>query len=377
MNGAKVKNMLNRNKMKKNLHYYFLIFGFSSFTLLTNVTFASEYKPFMKFNTFLYSESVSIEGALHNWRGDFNKKGDKQIGSLWLEAGIRKNNWSLSALYREEYFIDYHPDTAELYNSIENTQVLDIGRRYKIDLDAVRYKATGLRIARDFILSPNLKISLGSSLFKSSKLLDGSINGSATALSDQDYDYNVNVDYHYDDDVLFDRPDVKAPSGVGLSFDMASIWQVNKNVDVNLDIKDLLGMIRWRDAPFTKASVTSDTKSFTPDGFVQIEPALQGVESNDDTYRQRLKPRGDLSVRYQADASDTSWLFQSKHYSNLNLVGVGLGRPVKQGNVSVLLWPEAQMLEIKYRYRNINIALGLDDFDASKTEVFWLSLEIN
>lgn len=364
-------------KMGKIQHNYALIIGFTSTLLLMNNTFASEYKPFMKFNTFLYSESVSIDGALHNWRGDFNKKGNKQIGSIWLEAGVKKDSWLLSVLYREEYLLNYHPDTAELYNNLETTKVLDAGRRYHIDLEATRYKASGLRIAHDFTLLPDLTISLGSSLFQSSKLINGSLNGSASALSNQDYDYNINVDYYYDDDALFDRPNVKKPVGTGLSFDLASTWKANENVDVSLDIKDLVGIIRWKDAPFTRATATSDTKSFTPDGLVRIEPALQGIEGNDATYIQRLKPRGDLGIRYQSNNSNTSWLLQSKYYSSLALVGLGVGKPVKQGHASVILWPKAKTVEAKYRYRNINIALGIDDLNVSKANVFWLSLEIN
>lgn len=364
-------------KIKSNQRVVFIVSIIFSLLFTAHSAFASEYKPFLRTDVFLYSESVSLDGALHSWRGDLDKDGETQIGSLWLEAGVRKKNWLLSALYREEYLSDYHSDTAELYHSIENDNLLDAGRRYVVDLDVARYKMTGLRVAHDFVVSPALKVSLGSSLFRSKKLLNGSLKGLVLASSSQDYDYDVNVDYHYDDDVLFNRPNVNQPTGTGLSIDLASTWQVNKNIDIDVDIKDLLGVIHWRDAPFTRAAVTSDTKTFTPDGLVQIEPALEGVEGNESSYQQYLKPRGDFSIRYQGDHRQTSWLLQSKYYSSLTLFGFGAAKPVKHGYASVVLWPEAQTIEAKYKYRNMYISLGIDDLDVSKANAFWLSFGLN
>ena len=351
------------------IHHRLLVMLLTS--MIASTSNSSDYKPFLKMDAFLLGNPV-IDSVLQSDEGKFDKEGDQQIGSLWIEAGIRKDQWLLSALYREEYQLDYHPDTADLYNSIENTQTLDTGRTYHVDLQAVRFSAKGIRIAREFTVSPNLKISIGSSLFQSSDLINGHITGLASATSNQDYNFNVDVDYHYNEDTLFDRPNVIASKGTGLSFDLTSTWKINEKLNLSTEIKDLVGAIRWRSAPFTKATATSDVKTFTPEGFVEIEPALQGIEGYDDSYIQHLKPHGDINLSYQYNDRTTA-LLHSKHYPGQSLFGIGVQKAFKQSQAGIVVWPQTQTVEVKYKQGNFGFSIGLDHLNLSDAQTLWLS----
>ncbi len=334
----------------------------------------STLKPFITFDTFLHSDSSSLDARDNHWQNAYTAGGKNQTASLWFEVGIKKNQWSFSSLYREEHQLEYHPDTAELYNGLENERNLETGRRYQIDLTAKRFRAKGLRIAYQAHPFNTLQLTIGGSLFSSSKLLDGSLTGFATANSANDYDYNANIDYYYDEDILLDRSGTNAPKGIGVAIDINAQWNINQQTQLSATVKDFVGLIRWKNAPFTQAELTSDVKTVSSDGFIEVEPALSGIEGTNKHFTQSLNAYGTLDLHYTLNNSNKTLLIKSRHYHNFS--HLGLGGEIALGNhqFGLTFWPQTHVIETMYQTQNHAVTFGIDDINFSKTQTLWLSV---
>jgi len=331
-------------------------------------------KPFITFDTFLHSDSSSLDALDNHWQGAYTAGGKNQAASLWFEVGIKKNQWSFSSLYREEHELEYHFDTADLYNGLENERTLEIGRQYRIALTAKRFRAKGLRIAYQAQPLNTLQFTLGGSLLYTSKLLDGSLTGFATANSANDYDYNASIDYHYDEDVLLDRSGTSAPTGIGMAIDISAQWDINQQAQLSATIKDLVGLIRWKNAPFTQAQLTSDVKTISSDGFIEVEPALSGIEGTDKHFTQSLNAYGTLDLRYRLKNSQKTVLIKSRHYHNFSHLGLGGEMALGKHQLGLAFWLQTHVIEAMYHTKNHAITLGIDDINFSKTQTLWVSV---
>ncbi len=340
-------------------------------------TQAENIKPYLKLDTFLFSETSSIKNILDNNQDDYKRGGRNQYASVWLEAGIKKGAWTATTLYREEHRYTFSPDTADLYNSISTTHTVDSGRRYDIDLGVERFRSKGLRLAYQFGKPNKFSLQLGGSYFQASHLLSGQLTGSAFANSTSDYDYQIDVDYHYDKEVLFGRSNVTSPDGTGIALDLNSTWTINNKLSISAEVKDVYNKIRWKNAPRTVASATSDIKTIGDDGFVIINPSVQGVHTTEDTFTQRIKPSGNASITYNLDDKKSALLIKSRFYSDRTLTAIGGERRFMKGTVSAALWPTLGAVELGYRNKKISINLGIDDINPSDAHTFWLSLGLN
>lgn len=344
---------------------------------LPGLSFAEAFVPFAKFDTYLSSESSAISDVDNHWQGSYKSGGENQTVSVWLEAGVKKNQWSVSTLYREELHLNYDADTAAFYNAIENDREVETGRRYLIDLEASRFRAKGFRVAYQTKATETFKLSIGGSLFHASNLLDGGIQGFAQANGNNDYDYHSAVDYSYDEDLLFDRPNTTAPSGIGISLDLQAQWQITPQWTLDTNIRDLAGQIRWKNAPYTEATVTSDTKVTTDDGFIEVEPTLSGIEGTRSILRQTLRPSGTLDISYAPDNAKTSYLLKSRHYSQFSRFGLGMQRPFRNQQIGMTYWPEDGTLETTVSVKHHQLKVGLDNIKLDDVETFWLSWAMN
>ena len=376
-NGKYIVNAI-KKVLKINTFLFECLFVFLIGAPITGYTqsqpLTSPLKPFISFDTFLHSDSSSLDALDNHWQDAYTAGGKNQTASLWFEIGVKKNQWSFSSLYREERELEYHFDTADLYNGLENERTLDAGRRYQIDLTAKRFRAKGLRIAYQAQPFSTLQLTVGGSVFSSSKLLDGSLTGFATANSTNDYDYNAEIDYHYDEDVLLDRSDTSAPKGIGVAIDINAIWNINEQTQVSASIKDLAGVIRWKDVPFTQAQLTSDVKTVSSDGFIEVNPALSGIEGTDKRFTQRLNAYGTLDLRYSLNHSNKTLLVKSRHYHNFSHLGLGGAVALGNHKLGFTFWPQTHVIETMYQTKNHAITFGIDTIDFSKTQTLWLSI---
>lgn len=337
---------------------------------------AEPIQPFMNSEVFLFSEPKSVNNALKDKEGDYTSGGEHQYASLWLETGIKKGNWTASALYREEHRYKFTPDTADLYYSMSESHAVDAGREYQINLGVERFNAKGLRLAYVFDINPRFSLQIGGSYLRASNLLSGNLVGEATALSTSDYDYDVEIDYTYDEDKLFGRTNVDAPDGEGFTFDIQAEWAINERLNLSADIKDINGKIKWKNAPATIATLTSNTKTIGDDGFVIIQPALQGQHLTHRSYTQKIDPTAKVNLSYQLGGNNSAVLLKSHHFANKTVAGVGYQRTILNSLYSISAWPEPEVLELGYGNKHLSLSLGVDDIALKDARTFWLSMKL-
>lgn len=303
-----------------------------------------------------------------------SRDGERLSASVWAETGVKKGHWSLGAIYREEQHLRFSKDTAELFYSIETNQDLNTGRHYEIDLNTYRFRGHGIRVARHMTPSKNVKLTLGTSLFQASNLLDGDLQGSATANSDDEYQYQFGIDYHYNKDLIFERRGTSSPKGLGVALDMSLTWQPSERVKLSAEVTDLIGTIRWRDAPYTKANTNPRTSIIDETGLSQVNPVLSGIEGTDSSHTQALKPSADFSGLYKLRNTAYTASTKLKYTNDLTLFAVGGLKQISGSTVGLHYWPQVGVLEAHYQGKQLGISLGADSLNLSKSHAIWLSL---
>ncbi len=329
---------------------------------------------FARLESFNYSEPVSLDDALNGWQGRF-RGGERQWSSQWLEAGYRRHDWSLSALYRRDYWLDFSRDSAELYYRTGQRLPLQAGRRYAVDIRAYGFSARGVRGGWRQRPLPGLSLAWGLSLFNAGELLDGRLHGQATALAANDYAYDVSVDYAYDRDRLFERQ-AAAPGGQGLSLDLRAVYSPSPRLTLRAKVIDLLGAIRWRDAPYTRATAVSDRQGFDDAGYIIVKPAISGVEGYHSRYLQRLEPRLHLALESAVSDRLTASLHYRYQYGQ-SLLGLGASTPWRQGVMAARVWPTVSALGLSVRRGRFDVGVTLDGVRLGELRTFWLSVAIN
>ena len=330
---------------------------------------------YFEMDTFFSSEPIALDAISNKWQSDYHPNGEKQTASVWLESGLKKNGWSLGLLYREEHHLTFSSNTADLYYTISNDQELTPNQDYKIDLDAYRFRGIGARAAKNVYQNNALQLSLGGSFFYATNLLEGTVTGSASADNEETYSYEFAGDYVYDEDPVFDRPNVDSPTGVGLALDVGMLWQANSQTQVALKVKDLAGAIHWSDAPYTEAQASSDTNTINDDGLSSVNPILTGVEGYRSSYTQNLKTSANLSVNYQLKNSPYSANTKLKYINDLTLYAVGGSKQTQTGKLSFHYWPQLHTLEGGFQGKKLGLSLAIDNLDFSETQTVWLNLK--
>lgn len=352
------------------------IFLSLSILALNSTAFADDGRihTYFKSSTFLYSEPVSLKTIRNDWQGKYWNNGEKQIGKSRTEAGVTNGKWSFAGIYREDYYINFTTDTADLYYGVENNQPIDRTTPYKLSLDAYRYRGKGLQVKRAFSFSPSLHANIGLNLFKASNLLDGNLEGQAEATASDSYDFQIDVNSQYAEDPLFDRQLDDTVSGTGLALDADITWQVTPELRASLKAEDIAGFIRWKNVPFTSSEANSNNVTVNDTGFTQVNPILSGVEGYNSHFTQSLKPSVEGTVRYAFKEYPYAADVTLKHYDGLNLFGVGLEKPNRYGGVRIKYWPAINTAELNISHKRIGFTLAVDNIDVDNIRTAWLSL---
>lgn len=260
---------------------------------------------FISTSAFIATDPVSVKGFFDdNWEGSYTPRNGTNLAlaSARAEIGMTQNGWRFGYIHRLETMIEASRDFVDLIHTVKNHDDLPIGRQYDLDLKINGFQADGLHIASSMPLytSNDLNIhgGIGISLLRGIRLQQGSINGSATAISDKSYDFYGTVDYYYSSNYLYDL-NVKTPSGYGACTDIGLNADWGK-FHGELVINDLLGFLRWNNAPYTNAILTSNTKSYDSSGYVEYSPTITGLEITKG-YTQHFDPKGFASVRYNRE----------------------------------------------------------------------------
>ena len=292
-----------------------------------------------------------------------------------MESGVKKGDTSIGLLYRQEYRTEFTKDTADYYYDSQQHQ-LEPNRKYQLNLETHSFNAKGMRLQQKFTPVENLEINLGGSVLQSYALQDGKLIGNSTANANgKDQNYTGNIEYYYDQDRLFDRPDVNAPRGKGYSVDANVNWEISDHWEADVIIRDLLGELYWDKAPYTNAKIDSDVKVVGADGYTKVKSKLAGKEGYKNDFRQKLQPKVDAVLKYNSNNSAT--FLAIKHIPEKTLWGIGKELPMMKGTVTASFWPEDKLLKVGYARKHLNLFVGSDNINPVKANTVWAGFELN
>jgi len=258
------------------------------------------------------SEPVTVDGALHNWRGELSD-GERAYTYNQIESGWQSGKFSIGYVRRFDYEVDMNSDSAEFFYRVNNKIDLTTGKAYAIDFSVRNSYAHGMHFQYLWLDSDKLKLRLGLTLLQGLRLTQGGISGSARVLNNSDYDFDVGLDYYFSRDIVFKLP-ADAPTGYGVGNDLDLNYKFSAKHSAEIRARDILAAIYWLDAPHINAHVTSNTKTYDADGWVRYDPVLSGKKSYRN-YTQTLPSLVDITWRYEWNSFAT--MYTGFHYRRL------------------------------------------------------------
>jgi hypothetical protein len=334
----------------------------------------SDIRPYLYTEVFARSEPISVMHTIHGWKGD-HQRGEKQYIYSWFETGAKLNNWGLGVLYRRDYALNFSGDTSELYGAIRNDEKLPAGRIYDVDLKAHAITAKGLRLSWQNEWHPSFKSTIGLSFLQGSYLIEGNLNGTATATGSKEYEYNADVNYAYSDDILFDRELSEQLTGYGGAFDLTFDWKISENWQNHTELKDLLAALWWQDAPYTKAIAYSDRQHTSASGYTAWDPLISGTEKNYGTYQQTLPVRIDTQFIHQQNQWQYGAGLQYQFEDYVPRVGIGQ----KSENWQIFAWyrPLDKSIELITNWKQIVVGFGMDNLKWDDAKFIHIHISYN
>lgn len=350
---------------------------FISCLLFSAFSYADEYpvQPYIIFDSFSYSETVSIKSTFDSWKSDKFKSGERQWTWNWFELGVQYQHWGIGIVKRYDYNLQFSKDTAEFYWLVANKKDLPNNRQYNLDLQVNALHSSGIRLSYADSFNDSFNYRVGLTYLEANYMIEGEIIGDATADSESslDYDFQAELDYHYIEDDLFDRV-VDKPQGKGFALDLEFSYQVTFDTHWQFQVRDLLARLYWQNAPYTEGNTTSNRKEYDEDGYVKFNPVLTGYEGITQTYVQILQPRWYSKINHQL-STDYAAVLQYRYQYGHGLYSVGANYQLSyDNNLEVSYWPINQALELSWNYHKVQLALVADGFEFTEANTLWLSL---
>jgi hypothetical protein len=305
---------------------------------------------------FAYSAPVSIDQFASDFDDDL-EGGDTAFTHNRFEIGGKWRGFRLGYVHRFDYVTEFTEDTALYHHSEKNNSPLPENRRYDLLLDVERVEAKGFEVGYEWNFYKGMTVDVSYSYYTDlSELQSGfaSISGDLTPFTDQfkadanaildtintnsrdlspllalaqSVSANLAIDYAYDEP-KFGEPEYQVPvivgannppisgvsfappSGTGYSVDIGFNWQINDQLNVNLELIDIANEFNWDNAPRTQT--TFDLNAFLIDAVNLAQNLVDGqvvrpddlidqhinVQIFNEDYDQELEARYDLEVNY-------------------------------------------------------------------------------
>ena len=269
------------------------------FTLLgSTVGHAQSVIPYSELQNFNYGGPLPLKQLINDLEGNIFPSAKKHAFShVDWEVGVKmRNGWKVGAFVRHDYYTRFNPDTVRLIHQDKNDLPVDTNQHYDLWLAVHHLKADGIRIHLPKLEYESFQIGLSVSVFHGTGLIDGEVSGQIDTTSNS-FSGLVDLDYRYDRDRLLNR-EANSPEGWGFGFDFEVQWQISPSIELDLRVKDIAGQVRWDQAPFTTAQLTSSTVNFDQNGFIETTPALSGFEGYR-SYTQDLPIQSKLTLSYR------------------------------------------------------------------------------
>ena len=213
------------------------------------------------------------------------------LASASVETGVQWQGYRLAAVSRSDAYLSASRDTVDLINQYANALGYDNPRKYAVAYQIRAFEADGLKFSRslqfDAIGGGNLKAGLGVSYLRGRSLKLENIKGQAVTLNTKDFDAALTQSISstwLDTQNLsqFNAPFGRQErfSGDGYAVDAGVTWlHLATGMRMELAIADLFGEMRWNNIPTNVATLSTATKSYDANGFVQYDPTTTRTSS--------------------------------------------------------------------------------------------------
>tara|TARA_R110002072_G_scaffold89232_3_gene199834 strand:- start:12420 stop:13697 length:1278 start_codon:yes stop_codon:yes gene_type:complete len=331
-------------------------------SVLCSSALAENAKPWTIYSNadfFAYSAPVSIDQFASDFNDDL-ESGDTAFTHDRFEIGGKWRGFRLGYVHRFDYVTEFTDDTALYHHSEKNNIPLAQNRRYDLLLDVERVEAKGFEVGYEWNFYKGMTVDVSYSYYTDlSELQSGSaaVLGDLTPFTDQfkadanaildtisltnrdlsplltlaqNVEANLAIDYAYNEP-KFREPQYREPvitgaqnpvisgvsfaepSGTGYSVDIGFNWQINDQLNVNLELIDIANEFNWDNAPRT--ITTFDLNAFLIDAINLAQNLVDGqiVQPNDliddhinvqifnEDFDQELESRYDLEVNYDTN----------------------------------------------------------------------------
>ncbi len=307
------------------------------------------------------------------------------LASANVEMGVQWQGYRLAAISRGDAFLTANRDTVDLVNQYTNALGYDSLRTYAVEYQVRAFEADGLKLSKslqfDQIGDWTLKAGMGMSYLRGKSLKLEAINGQAATLNTKDFDAALTQSISSTSLNTQNLSSFNAPfgrferfSGDGYAIDAGAIWlHRGTGIQVEFAIADLLGEMRWNGVPTNLATLSTATKSYDSNGFVQYDPTTIRTSSYK-SVSMALEPKSFLGVgipwkqmmiKAGTNYTQGEWLPQigiEHHLQRSWTLGADLETRFSTLGVSV----SCSWLQIKLR---------TDDVNLSKAKATGLSLQ--
>lgn len=349
------------------MKYFKLIILISIF--FTGSIHANEF--YLQSKSFYDSEPVPYLDFEKDWSSNYSP-GDTGISYLYYETGVIHKRWGFGFFKKNQTYMKFKTDTALAVYTIASKQPID-NESYEIELNVKHYQVSGFHLFNTVVDKKFFQVKLGVSLLYGEKLIDGTLRGNLTALSESDYQFdNIKLDYYYSKDELFEH-EASKPKGQGFAFDSEIFWQPKEQIQVHFIAKDLGARIFWKNAPVTVAVIESDNKTYDENGYVKVNATLQGNQATKD-FTQHLAPYLALKTAF-ALYRDIELLFDAEYFYLKTFKQLGVGKKLPLNLTADLTYEfETGSAGLRVKHKNLELQVLSDHYQQSKAHVLGIVL---
>lgn len=338
-------------------------------------------------STYIISESFSnilpIKQLLEDdWQQ--SPANNSSIGFSQNEIGLKAywHNISFNLAQRVDYFVFTNPDTAQAFYLERTDQPLTTQDSYQLALKLHHQRSNGFRLGYQWQFGKvSTELNLGYwdvSATRESEItgeIFGEENNNITGIAELN-EFYTNKNFLKRDN--FDRWDI---NGHGITLDLVVNWQVNNQLDIALDIKDLYSKFKMKNLGYSQGEIDTEGTFINSLGGQSYLPLYRGIETSDD-YQFDLPEQINLDARYHgesyiADSTKMNYLVRYKRQGEVNFYYAGIELTLETSSLTLMLDLEHLSPQIRYSNKWLDIVVATDEFDLEKAMQFTFGVAVN
>jgi len=306
------------------------------------------------------------------------------IGFTQNEIGVKAvwHNITFNPAQRLDYFIDTNADTTQAFYLEQTDQALTTKESYQLSLKLHHQRSKGVRLGYQWQLE-NVSTEISIGYWDVSATRESNVNGELLGNDNGKITGTILLDEFYSDKNFlkrgnFDRWDI---NGYGLTVDFAANWQVNEQLVVALNIKDLYSDFTMKNLGYSEGLIDTEGTFINVLGGKSYLPLYSGRETSDD-YHFKLPEHVNIIAKHQADALMTesfnvNYLARYKRQGDVSFYYAGAEFVFDNSSLQLMLDLENLSPEIRYQHPWFNLVLATDALSIDDAMQFSLAMSVN